>query len=359
MSDLFSPLPFLRGPGMKNRFMLAPLTNLQSHADGTLSDDEFHWLTKRAEGDFGLTMTCASHVQEVGLGFPGQLGCFDDKHLPGLTRLAAGIRERGSVSSIQLHHAGIRSPRQFIGTDPVGPSAEAETGARALSTGEVEQLAEDFIRAAKRAEQAGFDGVELHGAHGYILSAFLSPELNQREDKYGGSPENRSRLIFEIIDGIRSQCRRDFTLGIRLSPERFGLRLGEVVAVARRLLNDAKIDFLDLSLWDFAKEPEEDEFKGRTLMSYFAELPRGDVRVGAAGKITSAASVNAAMAGGMDFVLIGRGAIIHHDFPRKMKADPQNFTAAELPVTEAHLRAEGLGDKFIAYMKSWKGFVAD
>ena len=85
MTDLHSPLTFARGPALKNRFMLAPLTNMQSHADGTLSDDEFKWLTKRAEGGFGVTMTCAAHVQAKGQGFPGQLGIWDDKHLTGLT----------------------------------------------------------------------------------------------------------------------------------------------------------------------------------------------------------------------------------------------------------------------------------
>lgn len=111
MSRLFEPLSFVRGPAMKNCFMLAPLTNTQSHADGRLSDEEFRWLTMRAEGGFGLTMTCAAHVQAQGQGFPGQLGFFSDAHLPGLTRLASTIRGYGSVAIAQLHHAGIRSPR--------------------------------------------------------------------------------------------------------------------------------------------------------------------------------------------------------------------------------------------------------
>ena len=88
-ASLFDPLPLTHGPAMKNRFMLAPLTNTQSHPDGVLSDEEFHWLTMRAKGGFGLTMTCAAHVQAVGQGFPGQLGVFGDQHLEGLSRLAA------------------------------------------------------------------------------------------------------------------------------------------------------------------------------------------------------------------------------------------------------------------------------
>src|SRR5580704_8935962 len=172
MTGLFEPLTFARGPAMKNRFMLAPLTNLQSHPDGTLSDEEFHWLTMRAKGGFGLTMTCASYVQRRGQGFPGQLGIFSDEHLPGLTRLAAAIRAEGSVAIAQLHHAGMRSPKDLIGETPLCPSDNAETGARALAPREVEQLTEDFIAAAVRSERAGFDGAELHGAHGYVLCQF-------------------------------------------------------------------------------------------------------------------------------------------------------------------------------------------
>ena len=142
---------------MKNRFMLAPLTNTQSHEDGVLSDDEFHWLTMRAQGGFGLTMTCAAHVQAKGKGFPGQLGVFDDAHIPGLTRLADAIRKHDSVSIVQLHHAGMRSPADIIGTAPLCPSDDAETGARALSLNEVEKLIEDFVLAAERADKAGFD----------------------------------------------------------------------------------------------------------------------------------------------------------------------------------------------------------
>ena len=247
MTDLFAPLSLQHGPAMKNRFMLAPLTNTQSHPDGTLSDDEFAWLTYRAEGGFGLTMTCAAHVQAAGQGFPGQLGVFGDQHLPGLSRLAAAIKAHGSIASVQLHHAGMRSPKELIGQAPLCPSEDAETGARALTLPEVEQLRDDFIAAAVRAQTAGFDGVEIHGAHGYVLCQFLSPTINRREDRYGGSPENRARIVREIIDGIRSACHPDFHLGIRLSPERFvvGKVLASYVEIA--LLLVASVPILGVS----------------------------------------------------------------------------------------------------------------
>ena len=235
MQALFESLEFKHGPAMPNRFMLAPLTNSQSHEDGLLSHEEFVWLTMRAQGGFGLTMTCASHVQELGKGFPGQLGCFSDDHLEGLTRLSKAIGEHGSVSSLQLYHGGMRCPEEVTGVQPVCPSADAETNSRAMTEEEVHQVIADFISAAQRAERAGFDGVELHGAHGYLICQFLSAEVNRREDEYGGSLENRSRLLREIINGVRSNCGRDFQLGVRLSPERFGVQLGEIVELTQQL----------------------------------------------------------------------------------------------------------------------------
>ena len=281
-------MSFVRGPPMKNRFMLAPLTNEQSHVDGTLSDDEYHWLTMRAKGGFGCTMTCASHVQRIGQGFAGQLGCWSDDHLEGLTRLADGIKEHDSVAVVQLHHAGIRSPPAIIGEACVGASEDEETGARGLSTEEVEQLVEDFIAAAERCQAAGYDGVELHGAHGYILCQFLSAETNRRTDQYGGSAANRERMVREIIAGIRARCRPDFNLGIRLSPERFGLKLREVLDFVQSLMNEGQLDYIDMSFWDSWKEPTEEEFQGRHLMSWFNDLDRGETRLGACGKIMSA-----------------------------------------------------------------------
>ena len=354
MADLFSPLTLAHGPALKNRFMLAPLTNSQSHPDGVLSDDEFKWLTLRAKGGFGLTMTCAAHVQAVGQGFPGQLGVFGDQHLAGLTRLAAEIRKQGSVAALQMHHAGNRSPKELVG-QPVCPSDDPETGARGLSLGEVEQLVEDFVAAAVRSEQAGFDGVEIHGAHGYILAQFLSPEINRRDDRYGGSVENRARIVHEIIDGVRARTGADFQLGLRLSPERFGLKLAEIVETTRVILADRKIDYLDMSLWDVFKEPVEEGFKGRSLMSYFTELPRGDVRLGVAGKVTSPAIAAEMLANGADYVLIGRAAILHHDFPER--ARDAAFTPVALPVTAEYLTNEGLGPAFVKYMSTWPGFV--
>jgi 2,4-dienoyl-CoA reductase-like NADH-dependent reductase (Old Yellow Enzyme family) len=303
-------------------------------------------------------MTCASHVQAQGQGFTGQLGIYSDAHLPGLARLAAALKAHPTLAVVQLHHAGIRSPRDVIGAQPAGPSDDAETGARALSLGEVEQLAEDFIAAAVRAERAGFDGVEIHGAHGYVLGQFLSAETNRRDDRYGGSLENRSRLLFDVVAGVRARCRPDFNVGVRVSPERFGMRLAEARAVVQRLMSEGRVDYVDLSLWDCFKVPAEEEFKDRPLLGWFTDLERGATRLGCAGKITSGPQARRCLEAGADFAVIGRAAILHHDFPLRVQGDPE-FKARPLPVPAQYLRDEGLGQAFVDYMRTWPRFVEE
>ena len=355
---LSDPLSLARGPAWAHRITLAPLTNWQSHADGTLGEDEYRWLTMRAQGGFALTMTCAAHVQAGGQGFPGQLGAWSDAHLPGLARLAQGVHAAGRVSSLQLQHSGRRSDIKLTGQQPVAPWDDAETGAQALSTLEVEQLVQDFIAAARRGEQAGFHGVELHGAHGYLLAQFLDAEHNQRSDRYGGSVENRSRILFEIIDGIRACTGPAFQLGLRLSPERFGITMPESLALAQAVLAGGQLDYLDMSLWDCFKPPQEPAYAGKPLIQHFAGLERGATRLGVAGKIMDTATAQRCLDAGVDFVMIGRGAMLHHDFARRALADAR-FTCVERPVSRAYLQGEGLGPAFLQYVAStWPRFVA-
>ncbi|MFD1063904.1 NADH:flavin oxidoreductase [Winogradskyella litorisediminis] len=351
-----APLRFKNGAQMKNRFMLAPMTNTQSHEDGKLSDDEYNWLTMRAKGGFGLTMTCASHVQFIGKGFPGQLGIYDDAQIEGHQRLATGIKAHDSLAVVQLHHAGMRTPEELIRQQPVCPSPIEKHNARGLSLEEVYQLRDDFISAAVRAQKSGYDGAEVHGAHGYILTQFLSAEINKRNDQYGGSLENRARLLFEIVNGIRTACGKDFLLGVRLSPERFGMQLSEVKIVCEQLINEHDIDFLDISLWDVFKQPEEAQHQNKSLLQHFVDLDYKDVKWTVAGKINTGKDVFDVLNAGVDFVSIGRSAILHHNFPKKVMAD-SNFKPTETPVNKDYLYNEGLSDKFVTYMKHWPDFV--
>ena len=358
MNSPDSSIQFSCGKIMKNRFMLAPLTNRQSFENGQLSDEEYHWLTMRAQGQFGLVMTCASHVQEVGKGFSGQLGIFNDDHIEGHQKLSAKIKAYGSLAVIQLHHAGMRSPADIIDQAPVCPSKNEKTGARALSLTEVEQLRDDFIAAAIRAKKSGYDGVEVHGAHGYILTQFISKDINKRTDAYGGDLNNRSRLLFEIVDGVRKACGKDFLLGVRLSPEKFGMELSEVKTLCKRLVDEGNVDFLDISLWDCFKLPEDPKHQNISLLEHFTSLDFKQVKLTVAGRISNAKEVQQILDSGVDFVTIGRSAILHHDFPVKVIENP-DFEPIQIPVSKAYLRKEGLSDTFINYMKRWPDFIQE
>lgn len=357
MQKLSDTITFPCGLSMKNRFMLCPLTNNQSHEDGTLSDEEFHWLTMRAKGQFGLVMTCASHVQANGKGFPGQLGIFSNKHIEGHRRLSQAIKSYGSLAVAQLYHGGMRADRQWIEGEPVSASAIERKGTRAMTLDEVKTVRDDFIRAAERAKESGYDGIELHGAHGYLLAQFLSSSINRRTDEYGGSLENRSRLLFEITQGIREACGSKFLLGVRLSPERFGMQLPEIKTLCQQLIDTEEIDFLDMSLWDCFKMPHEEEYRDKTLLQHFTELHYKDVKLTVAGNIRTAQNVADILATKVDFVAIGRSGILHHDFPVRVMNDAR-FEPVSLPVSRNYLKNEGLSERFIHYMGNWAGFVA-
>jgi len=354
VNAVFEPLTFRRGASMRNRFMLAPMTNQQSAEDGTPSDDELHWLSVRAKGGFAYVLTCASHVNESGKGFPGALGCFSDRHIGGLRRIASSMRSAGALSGLQLYHGGLRS----ISSDRIGPSEDTTISARMMSEEEIAVVIDDFTAAALRAQNAGFDGVQLHAVHGYLISQFLSPTFNRRSDDWGGTPSKRSRFLFEIVRRIRKAVKPDFQLGIRISPERFGQELGDVIEVVTQLLECDDVDYVDLSLWDIEKEPEEPRYAGRTLLSYFSTLSRRGTRLSVAGKIIQPRQALAALEAGVDFVSLGKVAVIHHDYPARLKVNP-SFTPDWLPVSRDRLRQEGLGPKFIDYLSTWTNFVSD
>lgn len=356
---LADSISFPRGRSWQNRVALAPLTNMQSNADGTLSDDELKFLVARAEGGFGMVMTCAAHVQQSGQGFPGQLGAFSDIHLPGLERLACAIHASGSVATVQLQHSGARSRSELSGCEVLAPWEDADKNIRALTTGEVERLVEDFIAAAVRCEQAGFDGIGLHGAHGYMLCAFLDVDKNHRADRYGGCYDNRTRIFHEVIDGIRAATGPDFQLGIRLSPDKYGYPMAVGLRFAEELLTGGQLDYLDMSLWDCFKVPDEEEFHSALLIGWFTNLPRGNTRLGVAGKLLSAHDTQDCLDRGADFVLVGRGAILHRDFASRAIADPE-FVSQEFPVSRSYLEAQAVGPAFADYLATqWRNYVSD
>ncbi len=347
MPNPIDPLRLAHGRAWRNSLALAPLTNCQSHADGSLSDDEITWLTARAEGGFGLVMTAAAFVAPAGHVWRGQLGVASDDHLPGLRRLAEGVRVAGACSAVQLHHGGRRAERAITGMAAQCPWDDPAHDAVAMTAEDVEATVADFVAAAVRAEHAGFDGVELHGAHGYLLGQFLDSTRNHRTDAYGGSLDNRFRVVQEVMEGVRAATGEDFQLGLRLSPEGFGIPLADGREYARRALDSGLLDYLELSLWDVFMSPR----KGGDglLIDHFVDLPRGSTRLGVAGKVLSTTDAQWCLDKGADFVSVGRGAIVNHDFAARAVADA-SFSARPLPVSVEVLRQERVGPAFLEYL---------
>jgi 2,4-dienoyl-CoA reductase-like NADH-dependent reductase (Old Yellow Enzyme family) len=348
-----------------NRIALAPMTNGQSNADGTLGDDEYNWLIRRAKEGFGIIITCAANVSEEGKGWNGELGIYDDKHIEGLTRLAKGIKQYNSLAIVQIFHGGARSPENVTGKKPWSASAHSMNSpqgtieVREGSENEIIQVISDFVSAAKRAYKAGFDGVELHGAHGYLLHQFLSTFTNHRSDKWGGSFENRARLIRTILKETRAAFPKDFILGVRLSPEDKGTFKGidfdESLELSSLLANDGA-DYIHVSPWDSFKKPEKYLSGTKTIIEYFREKIPSTIPLIVAGEIWTGNDAEKAINLGADFVALGKVAIGNADWPSKTKGI--NYQPIRPPYSVDHLRKQELGESFITYMKGWKGFVA-
>lgn len=355
VSSLFEPLSLRHGKPMPNRLMLAPLTNRQSRPDGAPTDDDEHWLKLLGEGGYGLIHTCAATVLAGGRTFIGQLGIHCDDFLPGLTRLAKAAGAHGALTSVQLHHGGYRVDPE-LGGIPLPASNGLVSSIGSISVEQIASVRDSFVKAAVRAAEAGFDGVELHGAFGFVLSQFLSPLLNTRNDQYGGDLENRARIVFETINAVRTALGADFQLGIRLSVDRHGLKVEEIRDVVGEIMRQQQVDYIDLALWDSAQRIEQGSKEGRKMLELFTSLPRHGVRLGTAGKIMSASRASELLEEGCDFVLIGRAACIHPDIPRRIAANP-HYVVPSLPVSEQFLQAQGLSTPLIDYLKTWPDFV--
>ena len=298
------------------------MTNKQSHPDGTLSEDELHWLSRRAEGGFGVVMTCAAHVSHAGQAWIGQVAAWDDRFVPGLRQIPEAVSRHGRRSILQLYHGGRRAKSVVSGEPTLAPWADARTGSRRMTIEE--------IRDAGR---------------------------NTRDDEFGGDFEGRARFLRAVVERIRDLTDPDFQVGVRISPESDGIILEESQALAASMMASGLIDFLDLSLWDSFKYPRDTRFAERPLLEQFADLPRHGVRVGAAGKIYSGSAVQECLDRGADFVLVGTAAIVHHDFANRVMADP-GFVSVAHPVSRDHYRQEGLNETFIDYLSNeWDDFV--
>ena len=346
-----------------NRTVLAAMTNKQSHDDGRLSNNELQWLKRRAEGGFGIVTTAAAHVSKDGQSWKGELGVFDDIHIDGLSRLARDIHKQKSLLIAQLFHGGLQADENLTGSRPISASRTksrlSKTGfSKQASEKEIIRVISDFKDAAHRCHKAGFDGVEIHGAHGYLITQFLGIKTNLRSDSWGGSLNNRSKLLIEILRTIRDEFPENFIVGVRISPEikTMGIRLDDSIELAKKI-SDMEIDFIHISCWDVFKRSIEYPNINKTLTEWFTESCENLPTVISTGGVWSKENADDLLKQGADLVGVGRVGIGYPEWAKevmKEKYDPK-----KPPFTSKQLKEAHLSDVFIDYMRKWDGFVAD
>ncbi len=216
MTTLFSTYQ-LKKYTIKNRIVFPPVVCFHYSDDsGLVTDRNVEHYRQRAEGGPGIIITEATAVRKEGRLAAFQLGLWSDEQIPGMSRIASIVKSQGALSLVQIHHAGIITP-ESVAPVALCPSAdETKPRSRTLTIEEILIIRDAFIAAALRAKRAGFDGVELHGAHGYLLNQFASVFFNKREDEYGKDLQGRMKLATEIIRGIRSMCGNDFIIDYRM-----------------------------------------------------------------------------------------------------------------------------------------------
>ncbi|SDY22343.1 NADH:flavin oxidoreductase/NADH oxidase [Hymenobacter psychrophilus] len=332
MIHLFQPFT-QRNVTLRNRIVISPMCQYSS-VDGFSSDWHLVHLGSRAVGGAGLVLLEAAAVTPVGRITPDDLGIWQDEHVPGLRRITDFIRTQGGASGIQLAHAGRKASHANTwkggqtltpaegGWTTVGPSAIAFSDdyptPQALDKAGIEQVVEDFRQGARRAVEAGFEVIELHAAHGYLLHEFMSPLSNERTDAYGGSFENRVRLLLEVVAATRAEMPDDRPLWVRISATDWteGGWTGDDSVRLARLLQDAGVDLLDCST--AANVPKADIPVGPGYQVQFAEQVRRETGLptGAVGLITDAQQAEEIVASGQaDVVLLGRESLRDPYFP--------------------------------------------
>ena len=347
----------------KNRVVLAAMTNKQSHADGTISQNEINWLVRRAKGSFGIITTAASHVSKDGQGWEGEFGLYDDKFIDCLCLLSRSIKRYDSLIFAQLFHGGMRAPEHLTGFQPITASRtickESKSGyTRMASDHDIWRIIQDFTSAAVRCVESGFDGIELHGAHGYLISQFLSKTINKRTDKWGGDINGRSQFLIEIVNSIKNNVPENFIVGIRLSPEieELNISLEDSIKLIRKV-KTMGLDFIHLSCWDIyapsLQYPKDPKRIAEWVTHSIDNLPP----IISTGKIWSAEDAQNAIEQGADLVGVGRVAIPYPDWAKNIEETKYNPPKA--PFSVQQLQDAELSAPFINYMRKWKSFVED
>ncbi|MDO8490406.1 MAG: FAD-dependent oxidoreductase [Dehalococcoidia bacterium] len=315
---------------LRNRIIMPGMGTNLGNPDGTVSQRQIDYYAERAKGGAALIIIEVANVAANGRGGPNMIALDRDDVIPGLKTLVDAVHRHGAKVSIQPFHAGRQTHPSLTGGELVAPSPlPSPVGMvvpRELTIPEIEELVEKFGQAARRAKQAGFDVVEIHGAHGYLLCQFLSPLSNKRTDKYGGDLPNRMRFVLEITARVKELVGKDFPLTFRLSADEYvpgGLTIAETPLIAKRM-QEAGVNAISVSAGNYGNMP---------MISAPPTMPRGflapaaetikkavSIPVIVAGRIGDPLLAESVIASGKaDIIAEGRALIADPDLPNKLK----------------------------------------
>ncbi|MBB1095592.1 NADH-dependent flavin oxidoreductase [Limosilactobacillus agrestis] len=332
MKKIFETTSLNDNLALPNRLVMAPTTTWSSNEDQTVADQELAYYQARAH-DISILITGCAHVSENGVGFTNEIGIYDDRFIPGLTKEANVIKQGGVKAIMQLNHAGNKALPELIGAENVvGPSPVITdmipnaVKPHELTDKEIQEIIHDFGEATRRAIQAGFDGVEIHGAHGFLIQNFLSPHFNHRTDKWGGSEENRLRFAIEVFKEVQRVAKEytddSFIIGWRISPDEHyqdGLRIGEINHLIDQLIQ-LGVTYVHASLTKATEATPRGTDGTMTTVETLAKNIDHRVPLMVAGTIQDGHDAQKVLDLGADLVAVAHGLVTDLDWAKKVKA---------------------------------------
>ncbi|MET3546851.1 2,4-dienoyl-CoA reductase-like NADH-dependent reductase (Old Yellow Enzyme family) [Paenibacillus favisporus] len=320
-SPLFDPFHFPSANiSLKNRIVMSPMTLMSSNADGSISEQEIQYYKRRSHGA-AMVITAATYVLQQG-GMPGAPGADNDGLIPGLRRLATTIQGNGAKAVLQIFHAGRQGSKtgDYVSAGNIPEDREGAPVPRSLTEQEMEGIIHAYAEAARRAVNAGFDGVEIHGGNGNLLHQFFSPMTNRRTDRYGGSLENRMTLalaiIREVLQTVRKESDKPFLVGFRFSPEEAGtpgITMSDTLSFVDALTGTG-IDYLHVSLTSFRSAPRRGIQDNRSRLAILQERVGSRIPIIGVGSIYTPDDALEALSSGIPLIALGRELIMEPDW---------------------------------------------
>ena len=357
--NFLKPYTFKNGVTIKNRIVIPPMTEAAALENGAVSQDELRYFDIHT-GGVGMFIIPTMNVSDDGKGFEGEPSVADDKFMPGLKKLASTVKQNGTKAILQIFHAGRMSNSKILrGVQPVSASAvaalrpNAETP-RELTEPEIKQIIEDFGQATRRAIQAGFDGIELHGANTYLMQQFFSPHSNRRTDKWGGNLENRMRFPLEVIKSVHAAVEKyaddKFIVGYRISPEEIeepGIRLDDTLKFID-VLADQPINYLHVSMGYAWRTSLNDKSDDEPIILKVKKVVNDRLPLISVGSIEKPADAEKIVDSGIDFAAIGRESIRDPKWVQKVELGQENSIRYQMSLTE--LDELGVNSAFLDFL---------